>query len=893
MRFIGAGLVVIIFVFLSTLAYAQRAQIKVIILPFDMYSKEDITDLRRHVMEAVAGSLDSAGAEIVGMEEIKRLVLEEGVERFDESVALKIAEGVRADFAILGSVSRLGRYIEVDYRILDIREGTLFAFYSRRATTDKVLLRRIEKIAKDVLERMSLQLKVRPAVKEGIVDVITIVGNRRVDSEAIRRKLVSKAGEPFSPDKVKEDIRNIYGMGYFEDIMVDLSDSASGKELTYIVKEKPFVKKIELSGNEEVSSEKINGVLTVKENTVLDMVLLNENAEKIKALYAEEGFYLAEVTPEVLSDGVEASVIFRIKEGQQVRVKRITIIGNKVFTDREIKKIMNTEEAGFFSFITGSGKFNEFLFNNDLALIMSHYFDNGYIEADILDYRVLLSEDKKWFYITIALTEGEQFRIGDVEVKGDLDIVGGEDEIRKALKIEKGEIFNRTKLTRGIEAVSDLYRDKGYANVDVAPLTRVDRKERVINLVIDIKKNELVYIERIDITGNVRTRDKVIRRELEVSEGELYSSSGIKRSRNNLRRLGYFDDVRISQTQGSRPDRIKLDVEVVERPTGSISAGMGYSSVDKLIGTASISQSNLLGTGIKLNLSGTVSATSSRYVLGFTEPWLFDKPISAGFDIYDMGREYPDFTTNRQGFDIRFGFPIYKRNTYGFVTYTFEEVQITDVSEFASIFIKSQEGETTSSNLRTVIRHDTRDDMFFPTEGVVLIASTEFAGGFLGGESNYIKYEADAVKFFPLPYDTTFSVRGSVGYVTGFGGKEAPIYEKYFLGGINSIRGFETRSVSPKDPATDEYIGGDTMLVVNFELLFPLFSEQRIKGLTFFDVGNAYKGPINLGDLRTSAGLGIRWFSPIGPLRLEWGYNLNRRPGEKGHQWEFAVGTAF
>ncbi|MBI1912347.1 MAG: outer membrane protein assembly factor BamA [Deltaproteobacteria bacterium] len=862
-----------------------------LVLPFDIHSKTDISALRRLIMDSVAGSLDERDAEIVGLEEIRSLMLKQGVEKFDEEKAFEIAKRVKADFAVLGSITRLGNTTNVDWRIIDLTDKNPVAFYFKSSVSETEMLMQLKASAAPMQEKMVSALSARPAVKSGTIDKIIITGNRRVDTEAIASKLTVKAGEPFSPDDVKEDVRKIYATGFFDDVVADLSDTASGKILTFRVKEMPFIKKIEFKGNKEVKEEKIKEVLTLKENTALDRVLLNENAEKIKALYSQEGYYLTTVKPVVTSDGLEATILYQIDEGPAVKVKRITFIGNKFFSDKELKDFMSTNEVGFFTALTSSGKFNEYVFQNDIAIIMSKYFDKGFINADIVEERVLLSEDKKWFFITIALSEGDQFKVGKIDVEG--EILTSKEELIEKIKLKSGEVFNRTKLAKGIEAITDAYGDKGYAYADIKPVTKVDPASKTIDITIDTKKNELVYIERIDISGNLKTRDKVIRRELELGEGDLFGASELKRSRNNLRRLGYFEDVRIAQTQGSAPDKIKLDVDVKERPTGSISLGFGYSSVDKLIGTASVAQSNFMGTGLKLDLSGTVSASSSKYILGITEPWLFDKPLSAGFDIYNTDREYPDFNLSKKGFDIRFGFPIHDRYTKGYLTYKLEDVRITNVADTASTFIKEQEGTSTESSIRAQIRRDTRDDAFFPTEGHVVNIATEFAGGFLGGSSYFIKYEADAVKYFAMPWETTFSVRGSAGYVQGYQGHEVPIYERYYLGGINTIRGFETRTISPKDPATGDLIGGNTMMVVNTEFLFPLFPEQNIKGLLFVDVGNSYKGKIDFERFKAGAGFGIRWFSPLGPLRLEMGFNLDPKAGESDSQFEFAIGSAF
>lgn len=878
---------------LLVLPYSALAEVRVLLLPFDMHGKTDISGTRREVMEALASSLDSEGALIAGIAELKEEVLKSGTKTFGDESAFTLSRKVPADFAVVGSVVVIGEAIEVNWHILDLKTRAAVGFYYKSSGARWEILKKIKEAAPEVYQRMLASLKARPAVKSGVIDAITVAGNRRVDAEAVLKKITSKAGSPYSPDDVKEDLRAIYATGYFDDVSADLSDRATGKVLTFTVKEMPFIKKISFRGNSELKDDKLKDSVTIKENTVLDRVLLGENAEKIKTQYSEEGYYNASVTPVVESDGLEASVIFDINEGPEVKVKRITFIGNEHFSDRKLKGLMTTSEAGIFSFLTKSGKYNEFTLQNDIAIIMSKYFDNGFIRADIIDHRVLLSEDKKWFYITIALSEGDQFSIGSIDIKGEILPSTTKETLLEKLKLESGQVFSRTKMSKGIEAITDVYGDAGYAYADIKPLTDVNPGKKTIDVTLDIKTNDIVYIERIDISGNVRTRDKVIRRELELGEGDQYRSSELKRSRNNLKRLGYFEDVRIGQTQGGAPDRIKLDVAVRERPTGSVSLGFGYSSVDKLIGTASVSQSNFMGTGLKLDLSGTVSSTSSKYILGFTEPWLFDRPISAGADVYNTDRDYPDFKQTKNGFDVRFGVPVYDRYTRGFLTYKLEDVKISNVQDTASTLIKDQEGKSTESSVTATVRRDTRDDAFFPTEGEVLTGTVQFSGGPLGGTNHFIKYEGDAVKFFALPWETTISLHGSAGYIQGYQGKTVPIYEKYYLGGLNSLRGFKTRTVSPKDPDTGDLVGGNTMMTVNAEFLFPLFSEQGVKGLIFFDAGNSYKGRIDFGDIRTAAGIGVRWFSPLGPLRLELGFNLDKREGEASKQWDFAIGTIF
>ncbi len=879
----------LLFITMALSTPARAADVRVLMLPFDMHAREDISKIRRDVMEAIAGVVDEKGGEVVGIKRIRDIMHKEGIKRFDEATAFRISEGVKADFAIIGSVSMVGEAMNVDWRVLDLHERSLLRFYFETSESKRELFERVRSKSEKVYDDMMAAISTRPVEMGAVIDRITVIGNIRVDAEAVLRRLSSAEGEPYSSDDVKEDIEQIYALGFFDDVSVDFSETASGRELRFTVKEKPYLKRVRFEGNSEVGEEKIRETITLQENTILDRVLVKENAELIRMLLESEGFNMASVEPQVKISGPDAVVTYKIDEGSEVKIKRVTIIGNEEFSDRKIKKLMKSKQKGLLSFFTGSGKFNEYEFNNDISRVMNFYLDNGYVQADVVKQSVQLSEDKKWFYITISINEGPQYRVNSLDAVG--DILKTKEDVLDNVKLKKGDVFDISKLRAGIDAINFMYGDEGFANVEVERKTDINQDDNTIDVTLVITKNNPVYIERIDITGNVKTRDKVIRREIEVVEGELYSSSGVKRSRNSLKRLGYFEDVAINRNPGTSRDKMKLDVSVKERPTGAITLGMGFSSVDKLVATASVSQSNLFGTGKVLEVSGTISATSSKYQLSLTEPWLFDKPLSAGFDIYNTEREYPDFTMEKKGFQLRFGFPLYKRYTKGVITYKYEQADVTDVDKTASLVIRDQEGSSTISSVQFFARHDTRNDAYFPTEGETVTFSVEYAG--LGADTIYTKYEGSAIKFFPMPYQTIFAAKAMMGHVATSYGNDVPLYEKYFLGGISSIRGFETRKVGPRDDDTGEYIGGATAAVLNLEVLFPLFGQKSMRGVVFYDIGNAFDSSIDLNDLRSGVGLGVRWFSPVGPIRLEWGYNLDQRDDEDTAQWEFGIGTSF
>jgi len=497
--------------------------------------------------------------------------------------------------------------------------------------------------------------------------------------------------------------------------------------------------------------------------------------------------------------------------------------------------------------------------------------------------------DKDGITITIPVEEGRQFKVGRLDLKGDL--IAPKMELFKLVPIYPGEIFNRQKVSQSISNLTDRYADQGYAFVDVSPQVIPHDDQPLVDLIFDIRQGSKVYFERINILGNTKTRDKVIRRELRTVEGELYSLTALKKSRDHLNYLGFFKEVDVSTKKGSADDKMVLNVRVEEAPTGSISTGIGYSSIDKLMAILSISQNNLFGRGQRLVLSGQLGSVSSYYNLSFTEPRLFDTEVLAGGDIYNTFRDYDEYSIRRTGGLARFGFPLFE-DIRVYTQYLYEVVDTYNILDTSSEIIKSQKGVSTTSSIYLGLRRDTRDHRFDPTKGSENGISVNYAGRFLGGTNEFTKYQAFSSWFLTPFSDLTFSARGRIGFIEG--DPIIPLYERFRLGGINTVRGFKAYSIGPKAP-NGEVIGGDKDLIFNFEMIFPLVKEIKLKGLLFFDAGNAWDigEPYRLEDLRTSAGIGFRWMSPFGPLRLEWGYNLKPQEGESRSSWEFTIGTFF
>jgi outer membrane protein insertion porin family len=464
----------------------------------------------------------------------------------------------------------------------------------------------------------------------------------------------------------------------------------------------------------------------------------------------------------------------------------------------------------------------------------------------------------------------------------------------KQIKISKEEYFSRQILRDDIIVIGDLYSDEGYAYTDVVPQIDQDSEKLIVNVTYTISKGNLVYFEGIRITGNTKTRDKVIRRELDFYEQELFSGKKLKRAIRNLNRLDYFEDVKVNTTKGSEPDKMLLDIDVKEKPTGTFSFGGGYSSVENMFVVGSIAQRNLFGRGQLLRLKAEIGGRTTRYDLSFTEPWLFDIPLSAGVDLYNQYRDYDAYNLASIGGALRFGYPVFDY-TRAYLTYGYDISDMTNLSDTASSYFKQMAGQHTTSSITPLIRYDSRDKAFNPTEGSNNSVSVEYAGDVLGGDVGFTKYIGEAGRYFPLFWSTVGFLHSRAGYVEQHAGALLPPYDRFYLGGMNSIRGFSWDQLSPRDANGDAY-GGNKFVQLNVEYIFPLLKDVGLMGVVFYDTGNLYDDnqDIDLGSLRQTSGFGVRWYSPMGPIRLENGFILDPKPGEsQTGRWEFTMGQAF
>lgn len=774
------------------------------------------------------------------------------------------------------------------------------------------------------------------------IGAITFEGLRRVDEDAIKRLLKLRNGNAIDPALATEDLRALWDTGFFRDVRIERERAADGTiTLIYVLQEKPTIREVSYVGRDALSEDDVSGVVDVKAFTILNVEKLKRNVEKIKNLYVEKGYYLADVTyrvEPVADTEFEVDVVFDIVENAKVLVKQLTLVGNDSISAEKIKSVLQTREGNELSWLTSSGTYKKEFFQTDLFRIQALYLDEGFVEIKVGEPTATISADRRFIYLNVPITEGLRYDFGDISFAGEIELKNEEGEVivdkdvlRDKLTIEKGEQFNRTSLFQDIQAVTDVFRDQGYAFANVNPNSRLDRDNQIVDLELEVERGEVVYFGRIEIVGNTRTRDKVMRRELAIFEGDKYSASGINRSKARIFQLGFFEDVNITTQRGAEANILDVTVEVKERSTGTFQIGAGFSSVENFIATAQISQNNFLGNGQLLSLSAQLSfGTFARQLANFQffEPYFLDSRWSLGFNAYITQRLYIDFQRNARGVSPSFGFPL-TRNLRVSLGYTVEEVEVLQRGNRIGYYNLTRGG--LSSALSASLTYDTRDNRLFPSDGQYHQARAEFSSPLIGADDalQYNRYSLIVREYVPLFAGLVFKANANFGLVTTDVNQGVPISERYFPGGIFSVRGFRPRRIGPAidvpsqsspDASTREFvIGGNKQAIFNLEIEFPLLKAAQIRGVIFADAGNAFNDDEGFFYLDTpkelrpkayllrsnqevdlplglyySVGFGFRWFSPIGPLRFEWGIPLTkRRPTDDGLIFEFTIGNLF
>lgn len=735
------------------------------------------------------------------------------------------------------------------------------------------------------------------------ISEIDVRGLKRIEKDAVLAKIGSRAGQILTREQVRSDIQSIFAMGFFVDIeaAAELVE-ANRVRLIYTIHERPIISKIGFVGNERISSSDLQDVIKIKEWSILDVNKVKEDVALIQKHYEEKGFYLAKVSFSVKTVGADqVELTYRINDYEKVEIKKITFLNNRRFSDEQLKSVLGeTREGGFLSFLSSAGNFKESAFKQDLQRLTFWYLEHGYVKFRYENPVVTVSDDKKWLYISIYLDEGEQYRMGPTDFSGDL--LFPKEELETEVSLKQADIFAISKRNLDIQRLTEKYQDLGYAFVNVIPKMNIKDDTKTVDVEYQFEKGNLVYFGEINITGNTKTYDKVIRRELKIHEGELYSGTRMRQSRENVERLGFFTPGEVlfnTVTVKGRSDLLNVDIVVKERSTGTITLGAGYGSTQGFFFTSTVSEINLMGRGQTLSFAATFARQNDArsFNLGFKDPYAFDTRWSLGFDLYYVNFPIPDlYLTRKKGFDTIVGYPL-TEFSHAYMTYKLERLDITNVvaKGLTQEELDSDVG-LLSSIVWSLVR-DKRNNRFETTEGNYQSASLETAG--LGGDKSFVKWNLNNRFYKRLIGDLVFRTSAELGQITAISGDVIPRSEKFFLGGPNNMKGFNFSTLGPFRIGTDNDripLGGTFQGFSLFELEYPIVRDAGLKFVTFFDVGNTWD-PLPKGGepfiIRTDWGLGIRWFSPIGPLRFEWGFPIARRPGEDQNVFNFFIGPPF
>jgi len=735
------------------------------------------------------------------------------------------------------------------------------------------------------------------------VTAIEIRGNKRIMLPAISGRLTLKPGDPYTPENVRGQIKILYETGYFEEVQVETESGTGGVALTILVREKPFITEIVFDGNKALSDDKLKEKITIKSQSFLDQLQAKESAEKIRLAYQGDGYFNCEVIPVVQTlDEDRKRLTFLVKEGDKARVKTVNFDGLHAATKDEMFKVMATREwipwyglvtqLKLPSFVSDAGVLKREEMNNDVDRIKEVLLNKGFLNVRVGLPTVELSDDKKWFVVTYAVMEGEPFTIGEIGFRG--NTVFEDPELREGLKLKEGEIFQRQKLRDEITRLKDLYGNRGYAFAEVSPNVNSNMADRTAAIILTISEGELMRIRQININGNEKTKDNVIRREMRVDEQDVIDTPALKRSFQRLNNLNFFETVEILPAKVG-PDKVDLNVRVKEKPTGQFSVGGGFSTLDQLVAIADITEGNIGGNGWMGRIRGQLGQQRQIGLITFRNPALNDSLTSMQLDIYKSATNYFTYFERKTGASVTFGrwFSEYVSGTIGPVV---EEITYSSPTATAPAIITNQIGSQTTTGFRTSLTRDTRDYHMDPRTGWRTSVAFSLGTSYLGGSNDFFKYTFDVNKYTPLPYDTRLSVRARYGVVQGLNSdgqtQPVPLTELYFVGGINTMRGFVFGKAGPVT-SDNKLLGAASELIFNFDYVFTISSEAKLNGVVFFDYGKGFSGDSVSFPLRSAAGLEGRWVSPFGPLRAAYGINLDPNPGERKGVFEFTIGTIF
>lgn len=864
-------------------ALAATEDATLLVLPFQVNADPEYSYLGQDVPTLLRDRLQTLGFQVLGQEGVLGLPKDQDPGFADPARVRPLFKESGADFVVFGSVNLFGGSLSLDARLMSRADPlqTKTLFVSRKGLIK--LLEGVNELG-DKIQDLVL-------AKEKIV-AVEVEGNEILGDDFVLMRLSTQKGRLYKQELVSQDLKKIFETGYFDDIIVHVQESETGKRVVFEVKEKPLLKSIEVTGADALDQEDILEAMSTKTGSVINLSVISDDLQKIRQMYRKKGYYQSQVgfsREEIGPGGVK--LVIEIEEGDKQYIQEVRIKGAQQLDEGELKDQLALSERGLFSWITGSGVLNEELLDRDTAALQAYYANRGFLDARAGQPVLEFKEDG--IHITFQVVEGSRYRVDRIGFQGDL--ISEDKELRAVTEMDElakeEAFFDRSVLRDDIENLTAYYTNVGYAFAEISSDMAVNREEKRVKVIYRLSKQQLVRIRRVTISGNFKTRDNVIRRKLRLTGGDLFSGEELALSKQSLNKLNYFESVDIETRPTQDPGLMDLAVKVREKTTGKLSMGVGFSSVDSVFVQGEVQESNLLGKGYTVGLSASLSGTSNRFQFSFWNPHLYDGPVGAGFDLYNREREYDDYTYQTRGGRLKSAYTLgdYTRLFGG---YRLEQYTVDEIDAGASQSIKDLEGDNWASVLFASVRRDTTDKWFNPSKGTKNTLSLEYGGGLIGGDNNYIKPEYEFSYFQSLFWKLVFHWHWKAGVVFENTDEEVPDFERFYLGGIDTVRGYEDRDISGTDDAGED-IGGYTAFYNNLELIFPIKEDMGVLGVLFFDSGNVWDKDVSPDfELFDSVGAGIRWNSPMGPLRLVYGYPLDELKGNNG-RFEFSIGTFF
>lgn len=733
--------------------------------------------------------------------------------------------------------------------------------------------------------------------QQQVVREVVIEGVQRIEPATVRSYLLVQEGDPADPERIDRSLKSLYGTGLFSDVSIQ----EQGSTLVVRVVENPIVNRVAFEGNRHLKDENLESEVTLKPRSIFSRTKVQSDVQRLLTLYRQSGRFAATVEPKIIElPQNRVDVVFEINEGPVTAIEKIRFIGNEAFSDGTLREVIRTKQSRWWRFLSSDDTYDPDRLALDRELLRRFYLSEGYVDFRVQSAVAELTPNREEFFLTFTVEEGDRYRVGNVSVSSMLPGLQKE-SLADVVTFSEGDWYNANQVEKTIDKLSDAAGNLGYAFVDVRPRLERNREKKTIDIVFEVKEGPRVYVERIDITGNVRTMDEVIRREFRLVEGDAFNAAKLRRSRQRIQDLDFFEKVSVEQVPGSAPDRAVVKVAVEEKSTGSLSVGAGFSTGSGFLGDISLRERNFLGRGQDVQASVMIGQRQQQVDLSFTEPYFLGKEIAAGGDLFFVQTDRQDessFDTTTIGGDLRANYPLTEHLRQGW-RYTLKQTDVNNVPNDASVFIKEAEGKESYSEISHSLTYDRRDSRINPTEGYYAKHTIDVAG--LGGSAKYVRNRVDAGYYYPVAEKWVLSLSGSGGIVQGLG-EDVKLLDRFYIGG-NEIRGFSTDGIGPRDKESDDALGGEYFWASSLQLSFPLGlpEELDIRGRVFADTGSSWKmATQGRNDLvndsaspRLSVGTGLTWVSPFGPLGIDLGFALIKESFDDTEILRLNFGTRF